>query len=155
MAVSSINSILAATPAASSAQAQAQAQQLPQQTLNQNDFLQLLVAQLSQQDPMNPVSNTDFAAQMAQFSALQENQTMQGNMAAIQANALLGQTVILQPTQGSPISGVVSGVQYESGVPYLIVNGQSYTMSQVLSVIPTPPGTTPVPQSSASTQKHS
>lgn len=112
-------------------------QVLPQQNLTQNDFLQLLVAQLSQQDPMNPVSDTDFAAQMAQFTALQETQTMQGNMASIQANDLLGSTVQLQPSQGSPITGVVSSIQYTSGTPSLIVNGQPYTLSQVLAVLPT------------------
>lgn len=154
MAVPSISLILAATPSAASAQAQSPPQ-LPQQSLNQNDFLQLLVAQLSHQDPMNPVSNTDFAAQMAQFSALQENQTMQGNMAAIQANALLGQTVILQPTQGSPVSGVVSAIQYQSGIPYLIVNGQPYVMSQVLSVVPTPASPASSTTSPASTQPQS
>jgi flagellar basal-body rod modification protein FlgD len=154
MAVSSISSIPAAARAAASS-AQTQTPQLPQQTLNQNDFLQLLVAQLSQQDPMNPVKDTDFAAQMAQFSALQENQTMQGNMAGIQANALLGQTVILQPSQGSPISGVVSSVQYNSGTPSLIVNGQPYTMSQVLAVAPTPASTTPAAQTTTSTKPQS
>jgi flagellar basal-body rod modification protein FlgD len=111
---------------------------LPQQTLDQSDFLQLLVAQLSQQDPMDPVSDTDFAAQMAQFSALQESQEMQGNMASIQANGMLGQTVQLQPTQGPAVSGVVSGVVYDAGVPSILVNGQSYTLDQVLSVSQTP-----------------
>jgi flagellar basal-body rod modification protein FlgD len=156
MSVSSIGSLPAAARAAAApTQAQAQASQLPQQTLNQNDFLQLLVAQLSQQDPMNPVSDTDFAAQMAQFSALQESQTMQGNMAGIQANALLGQTVILQPSQGSPVSGIVSSVQYNSGTPSLIVNGQSYTMSQVLAVAPTSAGTAAATQTPSAAKPQS
>jgi flagellar basal-body rod modification protein FlgD len=108
----------------------------------------LLVAQLSQQDPMNPVSDTDFAAQMAQFSALQESQTMQQNMAGIQAAGLLGGTVTVQPPQGSPITGVVTAVQYTSGVPSIIVNGQSYELSAILSVSPTPSpasGASPAP----------
>jgi flagellar basal-body rod modification protein FlgD len=48
------------------------------QTLNQADFLQLLVTQMSSQDPLNPESDTDFAAQLAQFSSLQATQTMTG-----------------------------------------------------------------------------
>ncbi|SPE56899.1 exported hypothetical protein [Verrucomicrobia bacterium] len=52
MSVPSISSTASTTNAAST-----DAAQLPQQTLNQNEFLQLLVAQLSQQDPMNPVSD--------------------------------------------------------------------------------------------------
>jgi flagellar basal-body rod modification protein FlgD len=115
--------------------------QLPQQTLGQADFLKLLVAQLSAQDPMNPVSNTDFAAQMAQFSTLQTTQTMQTNMAAVQtgltglqANSLLGATVNLQTSNGQTLTGVVSAVQYHSGTPSLMVNGQAYDLSQVTSV---------------------
>jgi flagellar basal-body rod modification protein FlgD len=115
--------------------------QLPQQTLGQADFLKLLVAQLSAQDPMNPVSNTDFAAQMAQFSTLQTTQTMQTNMAAVQtgmtgleANSLLGKNVNLQTTNGQIVTGVVSSVQYQSGTPSVVVNGQAYDLSLVTSV---------------------
>jgi flagellar basal-body rod modification protein FlgD len=129
MTLSPINSAATSAAAAQS--------QLPQQALTQGDFLQLLVAQLSQQDPMNPVSDTDFAAQMAQFSALQESQTMQQNMAGIQAAGLLGGTVTVQPGSGSPITGVVTAVQYSAGVPSIIVNGQSYELSSILSVSPT------------------
>jgi flagellar basal-body rod modification protein FlgD len=119
---------------------------LPQQTLNQNDFLKLLVAQLSAQDPMNPVSNTDFAAQMAQFSTLQTTQTMQTNLAGLessqavlQANGLLGRTVQVQSSQGAPVTGVVSAVGIQAGTPSITVNGQSYGLSAVLSVSLTQP----------------
>ncbi len=90
---------------------------------------------------MNPVSSTDFAAQMAQFTALQTAQTTQANTAAIQssqaalqANSLLGLSVQVQPAQGSPITGVVSAVTLQAGTPSITVNGQSYDLSQVLSV---------------------
>jgi flagellar basal-body rod modification protein FlgD len=139
---SSTTSATNATTAAATVYDPTQTQaQLPQQTLGQADFLKLLVAQLSAQDPMNPVSNTDFAAQMAQFSTLQTTQTMQTNMAAVQsgltglaANSLLGKTVNLQPTNGLPVTGVVSSVQYQSGTPSIVVNGQAYNLSQVTSV---------------------
>lgn len=114
---------------------------LPQQTLGQKDFLNLLVAQLSAQDPMNPMSNTDFIAQMAQFSTLQQSQTMQQNLAsiqagqtALQANALLGETVQVQTSQGQSVSGVVTGVNFQAGTPSITINGQSYDLSQVLSL---------------------
>ena len=114
---------------------------LPGQTLNQNDFLKLLVAQLSSQDPINPVSNTDFAAQMAQFSTLQTTQKMQTNLAGLessqavlQANGLLGRIVQLRTAQGGTESGVVSAVGIQAGTPNIIVNGQAYSLSDVLSV---------------------
>jgi flagellar basal-body rod modification protein FlgD len=108
--------------------------ELPEQTLNQSDFLQLLVAQLSSQNPMDPVSDTQFIAQMAQFSALQETTTMQESVASLQANSLLGQTVEVQNDAGTTSSGVVSSVLYQSGSPAVIVNGQSYTLDQVQAI---------------------
>ena len=144
MTVSSTNATNSTNPTASvydSAQVQQPA--LPQQTLGQADFLKLLVAQLSAQDPLNPVSNTDFAAQMAQFSTLQATQTMQTDLAGVQANlalleagSLLGKTVSLTCSDGRTVTGSVSAVQYQSGKPSLMVNGQSYDLSQVTSVSP-------------------
>lgn len=120
---------------------QTQQPQLPQQTLNQADFLKLLVAQLSAQDPLNPVSNTDFAAQMAQFSTLQSTQAMQTDLSAVQAGlalleagSFLGKTVNVQDSNGQAVSGTVTAVQYQGGAPTITVNGQSYDISQVTSV---------------------
>jgi flagellar basal-body rod modification protein FlgD len=109
------------------------------QTLNQADFLNLLVTQMSSQDPLNPESDTDFAAQLAQFSSLQETQTMTANLQTIQATGLIGQTVSATPsTGGSSISGVVSSVQVASGTPSIMINGQLYSLSQITAVSPTP-----------------
>ena len=111
----------------------------PSQTLNQADFLNLLVTQMTSQDPLNPESDTDFAAQLAQFSSLQETQTMATELQSIQANGLIGQTVTLIPsTGGAQVSGVVTAVQIVSGVPEIMVNGQAYNLSQISAVTPTP-----------------
>jgi flagellar basal-body rod modification protein FlgD len=122
---------------------------LASQSLNQADFLKLLVTQMSSQDPLNPESDTDFAAQLAQFSSLQATQTMGGNIQTIQATGLLGQTVAVTPsTGGNPVSGVVTGVEIASGTPEIIVNGQAYTLSQLVAITPTPTApvsTTPSP----------
>jgi flagellar basal-body rod modification protein FlgD len=114
---------------------------LPQQTLSQGDFLKLLVAQLSAQDPLNPVSNTDFAAQMAQYSTLQATQAMQKNLTAVQsgialmeAGSLLGKTVNITDSTGQTVTGSVTAIQYQGGSPSVIVNGQAYDISQVTSV---------------------
>ena len=111
----------------------------PGQSLNQADFLKLLVTQMTQQDPLNPQSDTAFAAQLAQFSALQQSQTMTGDMQTLQANSLIGQTVsVTSPTNGSQdASGVVSGVDISTGTPEIMVNGQSYGLSQISSILPT------------------
>ena len=93
-----------------------------------------MVAQLSSQDPMNPVSNTDFAAQLAQFSSLQATQSVQSGLAGMEANSLLGATVSLQTAAGQNVTGVVSSIQYQSGTPSIMINGQAYDPSLVTSV---------------------
>ncbi len=114
-------------------------------SLTQQDFLSLLVKQMTSQDPMNPQSNTDFAAQMAQFSALQTSQSTESNITklvssqqATQANSLLGQTVVLQVDKTTTAQGVVSAVDLSAGTPQLVVNGTNYDLSQVITVTPTP-----------------
>src|SRR5258707_10391150 len=86
--------------------------------LGQNQFMQLLVTQLKNQDPLNPTSNTDFIAQLAQFSSLQgieQLNTNFGDLLSLQqltgGSNLIGKTVQYQtgnpPTPGQ---GIVSGV---------------------------------------------
>jgi flagellar basal-body rod modification protein FlgD len=134
-----ISSISAADPAQTAAAAG--------QTLTQANFLQLLVTQMSSQDPLNPQSDTDFAAQLAQFSALQQSQAMSQNMSVLQANSMLGEMVTVAPANGAtPVTGQVSAVQIQSGTPVVMVNGQTYSLSQVTAI--TPPVSTPTPTAS-------
>jgi flagellar basal-body rod modification protein FlgD len=97
------------------------------QTLNQNDFLKLLVAQMQNQNPLEPQSNTEMAAQMAQFTSLTQASAMSASLAMIQANSLIGTTV----------TGPVQGVVMQNGTPEILVNGATYTLNQVTSVAPT------------------
>ncbi|HWD18209.1 MAG TPA: flagellar hook capping FlgD N-terminal domain-containing protein [Verrucomicrobiae bacterium] len=108
------------------------------QTLSQADFLQLLVTQMSSQDPLNPQSDTEFAAQLAQFTALQTAQTTQGNIATLQASQLIGSTVTAAPSDGSAnVTGVVSAVVMNGSKPDLVIAGQPFDMSQIVSITPT------------------
>jgi flagellar basal-body rod modification protein FlgD len=109
----------------------------PTQTLDQADFLKLLVTQMTSQDPLSPESDTDMAAQMAQFSSLQASEDTETDVEGLQANALLGQTVSVAST-GTPQTGVVSSVQMQTGSePQLMVNGQAYSLSQLSAIFPT------------------
>jgi flagellar basal-body rod modification protein FlgD len=118
----------------SSSSSQSGSVELPEQTLDQSDFLQLLVTQLSSQDPMNPVSDAEFIGQMAQFSTLQETTTMQESVAGLQASSLIGQTAQVQNSAGQTVTGPVSSVLFQSGTPELIINSQPYTLDQVVSI---------------------
>jgi flagellar basal-body rod modification protein FlgD len=69
---------------------------LGSESLNENDFLQLLTAQLENQDPLNPMSASDFAAQLAQFSTaigVEQLQTTQASYGNLQLSSLVGQNV--------------------------------------------------------------
>ena len=113
-----------------------------QQTLTQNDFLQLLVAQMENQDPMDPQSDTDMAAQMAQFTSLTQSTAMSSSLSALQANSLIGSTVTVSTdSKGDTTSGVVQsvlqGAESTDGTPQIMINGVAYDLSAVLSVKPT------------------
>jgi flagellar basal-body rod modification protein FlgD len=144
---SSINYINTTSPPNSSQSASGS------QTLDQADFLKLLVTQMSSQDPLNPESDTDFAAQLAQFSALSESQDMQSDLQHIQATGLIGQTVTVSPSTGAgSVTGVVTSVQVSAGTPDIIVNGQPYDLSQISAVTATLPAPTSSSTTSTSTQ---
>ncbi len=113
----------------------------PAKTLGQDDFLQLLVAQMSSQDPMNPKTDTEFIGQMAQFSALEQTKSMEQQLESLrndqqisQAHNMLGRQVELQAEDGTAVSGTVSAVKIEAGTPQIIVDGQAYNLSQVRSL---------------------
>lgn len=134
--MSSISSISNTTGSAASTDTVAN----PQQTLTQNDFLQLLVSQMENQDPLDPQSDTEMAAQMAQFTSLQQTTNMSGSLSMMQADSLVGSTVNIKVDSQNSTSGVVSSVDLSSGTPEVVVNGTDYNLSQVTSV--TPPATT-------------
>jgi flagellar basal-body rod modification protein FlgD len=119
-------------------------------TLNQADFLQLLVAQIQYQDPMNPQSDTEMASQLAQYSALQQSTASAGSLAMMQANGLVGSTVSLQVDSTHTASGVVTGVVMSNGTAQITVGGTNYALNQITSV--TPPAGTSSNSSSANTQ---
>jgi len=98
-----------------------------QQNLNvsQVDFLKLLVTQLSFQDPLKPVDNQQFLAQIAQFTALDQarQQTEKtDSLLAIQASTqsvgLIGKTVEVSTASGAQ-QGTVTTVTFTGGTPAL------------------------------------
>jgi flagellar basal-body rod modification protein FlgD len=97
-------------------------------TIGQDDFLRILLTQLRFQDPLKPVDNQEFVAQLAQFSALEINRqqsekvdTLLTIQAANQAVALVGKSVELRTAQGGSSVGTVSAVSFSSGEPRLTV----------------------------------
>lgn len=105
--------------------------------ISQDDFLRILLAQLRFQDPLKPVDNQQFVAQLAQFSALEINRqqsekvdqllTMQ---AADQAVALIGKRVEVRTAQGSTV-GTVAAISFRTGEPLLTLTSNGTTLLDV------------------------
>lgn len=111
------------------------------QSLGQNQFLQLLMTQLQNQDPMSPMDNTQFIAQMAQFSSLEQmtnlvsaTQAMNANNEVAQSVSLIGHNVTYTNADGSTGSGVVSEVDVSSGNVQLKVGDSSIDPTDINTV---------------------
>jgi len=104
-------------------------------TLGQEDFLQILVAQMSNQDPLSPTSDTEFIAQLAQFTQLEQMQTLSADFAASQAYSMIGKYVYIDDGTEKLIFGKVDGVVKEDGINYLLVGGEAYEASKVAGVV--------------------
>ena len=102
--------------------------------LGQDDFLKILVAQMSSQDPMEPTSNTDFIAQMVQFSLLEEIQSMGSSYMTSQAYSLIGKTVYID-NETELVCGKVDGVFKKDGIDCLIIGDETFELSSVTCVL--------------------
>ena len=142
--VSSITSPKSAFASADSSATTPAATTLPTQTLGQADFLQLLSTQFQNQDPMKPMDDTAFIAQMAQFTSLQQTQTLTQQMTQLRttqdlttANSYIGRSVTVDSDgKGTQVTGNVAGVDNSGTAPMLVINGQGYALSSVLYVQP-------------------
>lgn len=109
-------------------------------TLGKDAFLQLLVAQMKYQDPLNPSTDTEFVAQLAQFSALEQMQNLSQTSLNSQAFSLVGKEVIIKVTNASSgaisyVQGPVDYVTVKSGEAKLSVNDELYDIDDLYTVI--------------------
>ena len=107
-------------------------------SLGKDDFLQLLVAQMKYQDPLEPTSNTEYISQYATFSELEQMQNMSSTMELSRASDLVGKTVVVETTDAtgntSSDMGVVDYISYENNKALVWVNGQSWALDSVKEV---------------------
>ena len=104
-------------------------------------FLQLLVAQMKYQDPMNPTDSSQFLSQSAQFTALEKMQNVADQTSmllsaqmAFGASGLIGKQVSWLDSDGASKSGVVSSVTFGAKGPELDVSGTTLPLASVVSV---------------------
>lgn len=126
-------------------------------TLGSEDFLKLLSVQFQSQDPMKPMEDTAFIAQMAQFTSLEQSSAMSSKMTELLAsqnlavaNSYIGRQVTLKDADANIIQGTVDGVEVASDGPRLIIGPYTYPLDSIVAVEPAPvaaPATTDTPSS--------
>ena len=108
--------------------------------LGQDAFLQLLMAQMKKQDPLNPTDSSQFMSQQAQFTQISELQKRNKSLASsnqiMQASSLIGKNVSLSDPNNTEntISGTVSEAKINSNGASVVVNGNEYSINSILSV---------------------
>lgn len=134
--ISPLSAQSAAAPTAAGTSAASAASQL-----DQDAFLKLMVAQLRNQDPMNPTDSADFLAQTAQFTSLEKlgqvaDQSAQAFSAqmAFGASSLVGRTVTFVGGDGVETSGAVSFVRFGPAGPVLGVGDEEVALDQLVTV---------------------
>ena len=107
--------------------------------LDKDDFLMLLVTQMKYQDPLEPESNTEYVAQLAQFSSLEQMQNLNSTATNTSAYTLVGKQVRIRETSETgaekEVQGMVEYVKMQNGKPYVSVNGEMYSYDDIVEVI--------------------
>jgi flagellar basal-body rod modification protein FlgD len=142
MPVDSVNGSNNNNNAAIDALAASGSDRVPKKALGQDDFFKLLSTQLASQDPLKPMEDTAFIAQMASFSSLEgmnkltdEFATFNAQQDFASAQGLLGKTVTLWDSQtAKDITGVVSAVHNDGDGTLIRVGGQDYDVGSVHQV---------------------
>lgn len=106
---------------------------------DKDQFLQMLVAEMKYQDPLEPTSNTEWVSQYATFSELEQMQNMAESAEASRANDLIGKTVIMKVKNGSgdvsQVQGRVDYVVYEGKEAYLSIDESLYSISDLYMAV--------------------
>ncbi len=109
--------------------------------LGKDDFLEILLVQLQNQDPTKPMEDKEFISQMAQFSALEQTSNLNNNFTELSATlssgqmlSLLGQEVEISRENSAPFTGSVNAISVGTN-PQLEVNGNYYDYTDISRII--------------------
>lgn len=107
--------------------------------MDKDAFLQLLVAQMQYQDPLEPTSNTEYISQYAQFSQVEQMQNMAATSELARATSLVGQEVYIKTTGSNGkqnlLYGKVDYVVFENGKAYLAIDESLYSLDDLDTVV--------------------
>jgi len=111
--------------------------------LGKDDFLKILITQLGNQDPMQPLQDRDFIAQMAQFSSVEQLYNMTDEIKLLRqsvgfASSLIGKEVSWETIgdDGQPAisTGTVSSITVKQAQQYADVNGEQIPLEQLIKI---------------------
>lgn len=109
----------------------------PEDKIDSDAFLKLLITQLKHQDPLDPMDNGEFMTQLAQLSALESTQNLQMGSQALglmESVGLVGKLVEIIDVEGVSTTGIVDEVQFENSAPVLLVDGMRFGLENVVRV---------------------
>ena len=108
-------------------------------TVNKTDFMNLLVAQMKNQDPLEPTSNTEWVSQYATFSELEQMQNVANSSTLQRASDLVGKEVLVNSTDASgnvkQVQGKVDSVNFSGSNAYLTIDGVQYSIDDLVEVV--------------------
>jgi len=138
--ISATNSLLDIQNGTAKVQAEKNKQSAGSSELGQDAFLQLLMAQLKNQDPLNPTDSSQFMSQQAQFTQISElqklNKSVTNGNQMMQASSLIGKNVTVTDPDHSDktISGVVNEAKMNSTGATLMIGTKEIPLDNVISV---------------------
>ena len=106
--------------------------------LGKDDFLQLLVTQLQHQDPLAPMEDKEFIAQMAQFTSLEQMKNMNNAVQITQATSYIGKQVSWADSQGTEQTGIVTAIRIVNSEPKVMIGEESIELKKIMSVTDAP-----------------
>jgi flagellar basal-body rod modification protein FlgD len=115
--------------------------------------MKLLATQFQEQDPLQPMDDTAFIAQTAQFTALQQATTLTSQVSQMAAADYIGKTLSVDnPLTGQIVTGQVTSVDTTGTTPQVFINGAEYPTSDITAIAPTT--ATPAATGSSTTTSH-
>ena len=109
-------------------------------TLGADDFMKILMTQITAQDPMNPMKDTEFIAQMANFSSLEQMRSLSQSFSSYSnsqqmatAPLFLGKQVTIADPTGE-VRGIVEAIKLKDSKPAVVVNGKTFETNLITSV---------------------
>ncbi|KRE56622.1 flagellar hook capping FlgD N-terminal domain-containing protein [Paenibacillus sp. Soil750] len=112
-------------------------------TLGKDDFLKILITQLQNQDPTQPLQDKEFIAQMAQFTSVEQLTNMASEMKLMRqslgfVSGLIGKSISWTGTDASGVttemSGVVDSITFKDGNQFATVNGVEVSLDKLKKI---------------------